>query len=186
MLYATTVSTKKELEQIQNLNRQNLKQNLSEHEMQQEGFVSWNYSFELLEKMHQLAPSVIVKEGNEVIGYALVTLKEASSFHADLKKMLMHLQPVTYEGKPLTSYRFYLMGQVCIHKNYRAKGVFPMLYHQHKISYGKEYELLVTEISTKNQRSLKAHEKIGFKNVFTYEDGIDEWNVVIWNWLPSC
>jgi hypothetical protein len=114
MLYATTVSTKKELEQIQNLNRQNLKQNLSEDEMLREGFVSWNYSFELLEKMHQLAPSVIVKEGNEVIGYALVTLKEASSFHADLKKMLMHLQPVTYEGKPLTSYRFYLMGQVCI------------------------------------------------------------------------
>jgi L-amino acid N-acyltransferase YncA len=61
-----------------------------------------------------------------------------------------------------------------------------MLYHQHKISYGKEYELLVTEISTKNQRSLKAHEKVGFKNVFTYEDGIDEWNVVIWNWLPPC
>jgi GNAT superfamily N-acetyltransferase len=186
MLYATTVSTKKELEQIQNLNRQNLKQNLSEDEMLREGFVSWNYSFELLEKMHRLAPSVIVKEGNEVIGYALVTLKEASSFHADLKKMLMHLQPVTYEGKPLTSYRFYLMGQVCIHKNYRGKGIFPMLYHQHKISYGKEYELLVTEISTKNQRSLKAHEKIGFKNVFTYEHGIDEWNVVIWNWLPPC
>jgi L-amino acid N-acyltransferase YncA len=46
--------------------------------------------------------------------------------------------------------------------------------------------LLVTEVSTKNQRSLKAHEKVGFKNVFTYEDGIDEWNVVIWNWLPPC
>ena len=44
MLFATIVSTKKELEQIQILNQQNLKQNLSEDEMLQEGFVSWNYS----------------------------------------------------------------------------------------------------------------------------------------------
>jgi GNAT superfamily N-acetyltransferase len=183
MLYATTVSTKKELEQIQILNQQNLKQNLSEDEMLQEGFVSWNYSFELLEKMHQLAPSAIVKDGDEVIGYALVTLKEARCFHVDFEKMITNLQPVIYEGKPLMSFHFYLMGQVCIHKNYRGKGVFPLLFQQHKISYGREYDLLVTEISAKNQRSLKAHEKVGFKNIFAYSEGIDEWNVVVWNWL---
>jgi GNAT superfamily N-acetyltransferase len=88
-----------------------------------------------------------------------------------------------YEGKPLMSFQFYLMGQVCIHKNYRGKGVFPLLFQQHKISYGREYDLLVTEISAKNQRSLKAHEKVGFKNIFAYSEGIDEWNVVVWNWL---
>jgi hypothetical protein len=183
MLYATTVSTKKELEQIQILNQQNLKQNLSEDEMLQEGFVSWNYSLELLEKMHQLAPSAIVKDGDEVIGYALVTLKEARCFHVDFEKMITNLQPVIYESKPLMSFHFYLMGQVCIHKNYRGKGVFPLLFQQHKISYGNQYELLVTEISAKNHRSLKAHEKIGFKNIFAYSEGIDEWNVVAWNWL---
>lgn len=185
MLFATTVSTKKELEQIQILNQQNLKQNLSEDEMLQEGFVSWNYSLELLEKLHQLAPSVIVKDGEKVVGYALATLKESSSFHPDLEKMITKLRSVRYESKPLMSFHFYLMGQVCIHKDYRGKGVFPLLYHQHRISYGKEYELLVTEISTKNQRSLKAHEKVGFKNIFTYKDAIDEWNVVAWNWLSS-
>jgi GNAT superfamily N-acetyltransferase len=182
MLYATFVSTKKELEQIQNLNQQNLKHNLSEDEMLREGFVSWNYSLELLEKMHRLAPSIIVKDNDEVVGYALVTLKEARSFHDDFEKMIINLQPVIYEGKALISYHFYLMGQVCIHKNYRGKGVFPLLYQQHKISYSKEYELLVTEISTKNQRSLKAHEKIGFKNIFTHREGVDEWHVVAWNW----
>jgi len=182
-MYSTTVSTKKELEQIHNLNQQNLKQNLSDEEMLQEGFVSWNYSFELLEKMHQLAPSVIVKDGSDVIGYALVTLKEAASFHIDFEKMITHLKPVVYEAKPLMSFQFYIMGQVCIHKNYRGKGVFPLLFHQHKVSYGKKYELLVTEISNKNLRSLKAHEKVGFKDIFTYREGIDEWNVVAWNWL---
>ena len=183
MLYATTVNTQKDLEQIEVLNQQNLKKNLSDKEILQEGFVSWFYSMDLLKKMHNLAPSIIVKDENEVIAYALVTLKEASAFHNDLKVMIDNLQSVIYKGKPLMLYHFYLMGQVCIHKNYRGKGVFSLLYQEHKKVYHPKYELLVTEISTNNIRSLKAHEKVGFRNIYTYHDNMDEWNVVVWNWL---
>jgi len=97
MLYATTVKTEKELKEIQRLNQQNLKKNLSEEEIVKEGFVSWFYSLELLKNMHQLAPSIIVKEEDEVIAYALVTLKEASTFHNDLRIMIENLQSVIYK-----------------------------------------------------------------------------------------
>ena len=185
MLYATTVNTEKELEEIQKLNQQNLKRNLSEEEIVQEGFVSWFYSLELLKNMHQLAPSIIVKDQDEVIAYALVTLKEASAFHNDLRTMIENLQSVIYKDKPLLRHHFYLMGQVCVHRNYRGKGVFSLLYHEHKKVYSPGYDLLVTEISTANKRSLKAHEKVGFRNIHTYQDKLDEWSVVVWDWRKS-
>jgi len=182
MLYATTVTTKNELQQIQKLNQQNLKQFLIEEEMLQEGFVSWLYSLDLLQKMQALSSSIIVKENNNVVGYALATLQEASVFHDDLKTMITNIQSVCYKGKPLMQYRFYLMGQICIHKNYRGKGVFDLLYQHHKTIYSKSFELLVTEISSGNHRSLRAHEKLGFKKIYTYSDSIDEWNLVVWDW----
>ena len=185
MLLATIVRARKELEQIHNLNQQNLKHNIPTEEQVQEGFVSWHYSLDLLEKMHSLAPSIIVKDGEDVVGYALVTLKEACSFHKDLQMMIANLEAVEYEGRSLMLYDFYLMGQVCIHKEYRGKGVFDLLYQQHKKVYSKDYELLVTEISSSNKRSLRAHEKLGFKTIYTYHDNKDTWNVVVWNWLTQ-
>ena len=181
MLQATIVTKEDELIQIHHLNQQNLKQNLSPGEIQKEGFVTWLYSVELLQQMHTLASSVIVKENDVVMGYALVTLKEAAVFHPDLQIMIDNLQPLSYQDKPLFSYDFYCMGQVCIHKDYRGKGVFNMLYQKHKEIYSIKYQLLVTEISASNIRSQKAHENVGFKTTYTYQDKIDEWRVVLWD-----
>ncbi|MGI8582907.1 MAG: hypothetical protein ACR2KX_11945 [Chitinophagaceae bacterium] len=36
-------------------------------------------------------------------------------------------------------------------------------------------------IKTKNYRSQKAHEKVGFITIHTYNDALDEWNVVAWD-----
>jgi hypothetical protein len=96
------VSSKNELEQIFRLNRMNLKQNLSSKEQMQEGFVTWLYSIELLEQMHRLAPSIIVKDNGEVIAYALTTLKESRVFHPDLNAMFQNRQQVHYKDKPLS------------------------------------------------------------------------------------
>ena len=182
MLYATIVTTKDELEQISVLNKKNLKQNISAEEKQQEGFVTWLYPLDLLQQIHELASSVIVKEDDIVVGYALVTLKKAGEFHPDLKTMISNLETLRYNNKPLNSYSYYIMGQVCINKVYRGRGVFYMLFQHHKKLYSGNYELLVTEISARNHRSQKAHEKIGFKTIHTYHDAIDEWNVVVWDW----
>src|SRR5690242_10747514 len=114
MFAATTVSTKEELEQIHQLNRANLKANVPAGQQQEQGFVTWLYSIPLLEKMHRLAPSVIVKDGDTVAGYALTTLKEAAPFHPDLQNMFQHLSAIFYEGKPLIHHHFYCMGQICV------------------------------------------------------------------------
>jgi ribosomal protein S18 acetylase RimI-like enzyme len=182
MLEATIVTKQDELIQIHGLNLQNLKQNLGTAERSDEGFVSWLYSPELLEKMHELAPSVIVKDGNRVVGYALTTPKEASAFHPDLKTMFANLEPVAYKKRPLSSYHYYCMGQICIARDYRGLGIVSMLYQKHRELYAPGYDFILTEISTSNPRSQKAHEKIGFHTIHTYRDAMDEWRVVVWDW----
>ncbi len=113
----------------------------------------------------------------------MVTLKEASDFHHDLKRMINNLELINYKDRPLSSYTWYIMGQVCIKKNYRGKGIFKLLFQKHKELYSREYELMITEISTANHRSQKAHEKVSFKTVYTYSDDLDKWNVVVWDWI---
>lgn len=182
MLVTTLVHTEEELQQIYDLNQQNLKQNISAEEREQEGFVSWLYSIDLLQQMHQLAPSIIVKDDNKVVGYALATLPEARVFHPDLEEMFKGLETVTYKSQPLFDYRFYCMGQICVAKEYRGQGLVNSLYQMHKEVYRPQYNFLLTEISTRNPRSQKAHEKVGFRTIHTRTDSMDEWNVVVWEW----
>lgn len=183
MLQTRLVQTEAELDLIYALNQANLKDNLGEEERREQGFVTWLYTPALLRQLHQLAPSVIVMDGNRLAGYALVTLKEAAVFHADLAILFRNLAPLQYQGLPLLSHSFYCMGQVCIAKNYRGRGVFDLLYAGHKENYASRYRLLVTEISTSNVRSQKAHERVGFKTIYTQSDHLDDWNVVVWDWL---
>lgn len=182
MLRAALVTSEDELVQIHQLNQKNLKTNLDELTRREEGFVTWLYPLQFLKQMHQLAPSVIVKDGNKVAGYALTTLKETRAFHPDLLAMFHNLGPVQYNQRPLHSYNFYCMGQICIAKEYRGKNIVAMLYEKHKEVYSSQYEFLLTEISANNVRSLKAHNRIGFQPVYTYKDDLDEWKVVVWNW----
>lgn len=185
MLETRLVQTESELDLIYDLNLRNLKANLSEAERREQGFVTWLYTPQLLRQLHRLAPSVITMDGDRLAGYALVTLKEAASFHTDLAALFQNLAPLLYKGQPLLSHSFYCMGQVCVAKDFRGQGVFDQLYSGHKKNYSQQYRLLVTEISTANHRSQKAHERVGFTTIYTLQDQLDNWNVVVWDWLSK-
>jgi len=182
MLQATIVTTREEIEQIHRLNILNYRKNVTPEERDKEGFVSWEYPIALLQQLQDIAPHVIVKDGENVVAYALVATKEAGLFHKDLQTMFDHLADLTYKNKSLGDYNFYCMGQVCIDKAYRGQGVFGMLYQHHKQLYQDKFDMLITEISPSNPRSQRAHEKVGFKTIYNYKDAMDEWNVVVWNW----
>jgi GNAT superfamily N-acetyltransferase len=182
MITLTTVSNNDELEQIIQLSRKNLRTNISPDEKQKEGFITWEYNKQLLQQLHALAPSVIAKENDEVIGYAITTLLAAGEFHPDLQLMINGLISLSFNNKPLLDHKAYIMGQVCIDKNYRGQGIFDALYQKQKEIYSNQFELFITEISTNNYRSQKAHENVGFKTIHTYKDALDEWKVVVWDW----
>jgi Acetyltransferase (GNAT) family len=182
MLYPTLVSTTEELQQMLQLQQENLLENIDDTEMQSQGFVTLRHDLSTLQQMHRLSPSVIIKDDNRVVGYALTMLQECRQLIPDLEPMFASFDKLSWENKPLTSFRFYVMGQVCIAKRYRGQGLFELLYGHHKKVYQPQFELFVTEISTRNLRSLRAHEKMGFKTIYTHKDSLDDWAVVAWDW----
>jgi RimJ/RimL family protein N-acetyltransferase len=60
--------------------------------------------------------------------------------------------------------------------------LFDRLYQTHKEVYKPRFDILATEIATRNKRSRRAHERIGFQTVNVYRDTLDEWAVVVWDW----
>ena len=181
-MLVTTVSTDEELQQISVLNQLNLKKNISAKEISEEGFVSWEYDFDLLKAIHHFSPSIIAKENNKVVGYALVAPKTAATVHPELAALLPQIEPLVYNNRPLSAYNYYLMGQVCIDKNYRGLTLFDKMFALHKTVYQPQFDFVVTTISTQNIRSLKAHERVGFKIIHEIADRMGNWFLVVWNW----
>ena len=70
-----TATTDEELAQILTLQQVNHASSLSEADAARDGFVTVMHSFELLRKMNHAAPQIIAKDGESVVGYALVMLK---------------------------------------------------------------------------------------------------------------
>jgi len=182
MLYATLASSTEELQQILQLQKENLRQHVTEDEMRSQGFVTLHHDLNALQQMHELAPSVIIKDEDVVVAYALTMLRECRQLTPDLEPMFTLLDQLSWHNKPLNDYRFYVMGQVCIARAYRGQGLFDELFRHHKEIYQPLFDLFITEIATRNVRSMRAHERVGFKTIHVHRDELDEWAVVGWDW----
>lgn len=182
MLYPALVSVSEELQQILSLQQSYLKGHNDAAEEKEQGFVTVHHSFEMLEQMHRLSPSVIIKDDDKVVAYALTMVNECRNLIPILIPMFQMFDKIAYKDKLLSQYKFYVMGQICVDKKYRGLGLVDMLFQKHKEAYHKRFDFIVTEISTSNSRSMRAHEKIGFKTIYQYTDAADEWNIVLWDW----
>jgi len=182
MIQASLTNTTQDLQQILRLQEENHARNISETELRSQGFVTLRHDIKILEQMHNLAPSVIIKEDNNVVAYALTMLQECRQLIPDLEPMFALLDGLSWNGKPLSDHSFYVMGQVCVAKEYRGQGLFDELYRHHKKIYQRQFDLIITEIATRNHRSIRAHERVGFKTIHTHLDELDEWAVVGWDW----
>ena len=78
------VETEQELIGLKQLQTNNLRRIIGEEEAMKEGFVTSEYELSLLQTMHAIHPSIIVKEGDDVVGYTIVTNKEVYGAHPEL------------------------------------------------------------------------------------------------------
>jgi GNAT superfamily N-acetyltransferase len=175
-----------DLERILALQRENLSEALSPEEVGAQGFVTVRHSLDMLQRMHAQAPSVLVREGQTPVAYALTLLQECRDLCPELVPMFQLFERLEYQGRPLPDTRFYVMGQICVGKAHRGRGLFEQLYHHHRELYRSRFDVLVTEVATRNRRSLRAHERVGFQTLHTYRDALDEWAIILWDWrTPS-
>lgn len=180
----TQVKTVDELYQILALQAANLPKNISIEEAIDQGFVTVQHDFELLETMNQRFPHIIAKDGEKVVGYTLVMLRSFVDKIPILFSMFEMINQIIFKGKPINDSTYLMMGQVCIDKNYRGQGLFGNLYKTMQKYYANDFQYLITEISARNPRSLKAHSKVGFEDLKVFTDKVsgEVWHLVIWDW----
>jgi hypothetical protein len=179
----TTIKTDREIQQLLALQQKNLTKNISEDVANDQGFVTVVHNFDLLSRMNQSVPQIIAKDGDNVVGYALVM---PESFRFDipvLTEMFEMLDEIEYKGKLIKNTEYYAMGQICVAEGYRGQGVFDGLYAKHKTELSDRFELCVTEIAKRNLRSLAAHKRVGFEIIHEYFDVNypELWEVVAWD-----
>lgn len=172
----TRASSVNELLQILELQKNNSLSTVNSFEQENEGFVTVSHSLEVLKQMNDACPHIIAKDGDLVVGYALVMLQKFRDKISVLSAMFETATELLGDKKYLA------MGQVCVSKQYRKQGVFRGMYQFYKEELQNDFDCLLTEVASSNHRSLNAHLSVGFKILKTQTtDGVS-WELINWDW----
>lgn len=179
----TTSQSDKDLQGILDLQRRNLPVNLSPAEMQSQGFVTVMHTIDDLRKMNNIEQHVIAKDRDQVGAYLLAMTKLSRHDIPVLVPMFDIFDNLVIGGQALADFNFIVIGQACVGKEYRGQGVFDGCYSHYKEVFKSKYDFAVTEIATKNTRSLQAHKRVGFKSIHKYiAPDREEWDIVLLEW----
>ena len=183
----TLAQTDDDLRGILALQRANSVAAISPDLQREQGFVTLQYTLDQMRQMHQLGPSVIAKDGAVVVGYAITAMPQTRWFVPELATLFAQIDSLTYDNQPICERPYYVMGQVCVADGYRGRGLFDQMYAHHQTVYGADFQLLITDISARNTRSIRAHERVGFRPLREFhEPGAGEtWVIVAWDFLTN-
>ena len=183
MIVYTTAQTNEEILQILELQKNNLPQNLTEEQINSQGFVTVIHSFDTLKKMNTIEQSIIAKDNDRIIGYLLAMTEKSKDDIPVLIPMFNAFENTMYHHKKISGYKYIIVGQVCIAKDWRGQGILDNCYTEYKKHFMSKYDFAITEINDKNKRSINAHKRIGFDTIRRYRDPKgDEWKIVLWDW----
>lgn len=174
MIYYKQASSEQELEQILSLQQKNLVKSLSTEDREKEGFLTVEHTMEILKAMNDRCGHIIAVENGDVIGYALCMHPAFADSIEVLQPMFIEINKVV-EGKV----NYMVMGQICVAKSHRGKGIFRNLYLTMKNRLPEGFDTIITEVDGKNKRSLAAHSAVGFKTLKVYQSGEKEWHLIV-------
>jgi hypothetical protein len=176
--------TDDEIAQVIDLMRRNHRNSLRPEQLS-DGFVTAEYTAADLQGMRLVAPSVIARnERGEVVAYCLAKTPRTRAAVPMLEPIFQALEKASYQHRRLDSYRYLLIGQICVGEGYRGMGLVDRMYARLRQEYAGTFEMAVTEIARRNVRSLRAHQRVGFQVVHeAYDPAYDEvWVSVVWDW----
>jgi ribosomal protein S18 acetylase RimI-like enzyme len=178
-----TAHTQQDFEQIINLQHANHRSLFDNEYKVQNGFLTVLHKLEMLEGMSQDLPQIVARDiqNNQIVGFALAMLEKHRTMIPDFEEMFQTFDGLIYKNQKLDNY--YVMGQICVHKDYRGLGIFRALYQKHKDLFSSQFQYCITEISVQNQKSLAAHRSVGFQTIASHTDALDTWHIVLWDWV---
>jgi hypothetical protein len=171
---------KSEVGELLTLQSANLKTNISDETAWSQGFLTFPYTPEEMDTMMSM-PQPVAKFQEHIVAYALACSKEAALQVPLLAPAIPLAEQLLFQGKLLKDLRYYVMAQICVGDKWRGLGLFDALYGEHSRLFAEDYDVVVTEISQANARSMSAHLRVGFQLIGQYESAGTAWNVVAWD-----
>ena len=178
-------TTDREIQEIRDLQEINLKENVTSESRLSDGFLTAKYELDFLKAMNELTPAIIAKQNGVLVGYALATDRSLLAQHPLLKDLGTQINKIPFGGKLIGDYDYLVVGQLCVAKEVRGRGLAKDLYAQFKATYENRYPFAVTDVDRDNLASLKTHLKVGFQVVSMLQYASSNWHVVVWDWRKS-
>ena len=171
-----------ELRQIKDIQKRHQKESIAPELRETAGFVTAEYEISLLEKMHNLLRSIIAKDGDKVVGYALVADHRIIGCHNLLDDLFDQINKLSFDSHPLKNANYTVVGQLCVDSDYGKQGIAQGLYKKYQESYSGSFDYCITDVDCNNPRSLRTHLRAGFQTIYRIGYGNAEWDIVLWDW----
>lgn len=157
------IRNESELVQVHKLLEENLKQNLSYQERKQQGFITINYSLNSLIKLNKITPTIVATNGSKVIGYALSANRKCKGLDRFLDMLIAEIDRTFYNKDLLCKSDYLVVGQLCVAKAYRRRGISQKIYQEFKQEFHQTHPYCLTGVDTLNKGSIESHKKCGFR-----------------------
>lgn len=180
MEYKIRKAKEQDYKQIESLQEASHFKNVSDAEKENEGFVSVKTTIPMLRKLNSDIGILVAVQNSNVIGYELpLDLENAGKIHL-LDPFIERILNLKYKEKKLSEFRIIIEGQILVKKGYKGIGIAEKL-HKNFIKLLKlNYDLIITEVSNQNPRSLHVHKKkLGFSVLEQYSAKGKDWYILI-------
>lgn len=156
------------------LHRENLISNLPASQ-RQDGFLSLDITESQIAQANEDFTAIVARvdmphSNNPVIGYVWGTTPDYNRQYPLIKAMMALYPSVEWQSRPLSNYRLFIYGPVCVAKAYRGQGVLQALFQELLQQASGRYEAGSAFVAKDNPRSLFAHtQKLGMEPLREFE-----------------
>lgn len=134
------------------------------HEDKKDGFVTTSFTKEQLAKViNEEQGLFIARKNDKVVAYVMCGSWKFCSIWPIFTQMVQDLPTLSYLGQTITTENSYQYGPVCVDKSVRGSGVLEALFDFAREEMSQRYPIMVTFINKINQRSFKAHTRLGLE-----------------------
>jgi hypothetical protein len=155
--------------------------NLSEEE-KAFGFVTTPFTVQQLTEVIQKEELFLAKDNNKIIGYIFAGSWEFFNQWPIFNYMNSLFPKLTFLDFKITTTNSFQYGPICIHKNYRGKGLITSLFELMRINLSQKYPLSLTFINKINIPSTKAHtEKLKWTIIGDFQFNTNDYYILAYD-----
>ena len=159
--------------------------NLSEEE-KAFGFVTTPFTVQQLTEVIQKEELFLAKDNNKIIAYIFAGSWEFFNQWPIFNYMNSLFPKLTFLDFKITTTNSFQYGPICIHKNYRGKGLITSLFELMRINLSQKYPLSLTFINKINISSTKAHtEKLKWTIIGDFQFNTNDYYILAYDMKQS-